>query len=301
MKILLAKHLWDYEGTPIATYATSLSRAFTQAGHEVTEIDKQIILDDSVYRAHDLLFDIDCGKDMKGDQKFHLCHPKIQSLIKTVFFAIDSHGNADMHQRLSRSADYVFFAIWDKRDLFADHPSATWTPSFTDLAYFDGETFTSEKTKDFCFLGSLGGLDRADPMVKACKDNNWTFDVDEVGRKGKHTWPRTAERMGACRFGFNHGQKHDGPNLRTIETMAMKLPLICDQDTRDGKGFLFEPWQHYIPYKAYSYEGLLERMQWCMTNPDKAAKIAKQAYDEVCLNHLASHRVQTILEVVCKS
>lgn len=300
MKILLVKHLWDYEGKPIATYATSLSKAFINAGHEVTEISKQSILDEAEYKKHDLLFDIDCGKDMTGQHKFHLTVPNIQSWIKTAFFAVDSHGNADLHQHLSRKADYVFFAVWDKRDIFSDHPSVTWTPSFTDLEYFDGETYQAEKTKDFCFIGSRHGLDRADPMIEICKASNWTYDVDEVGRKGKHCWPRTAERMATSRFGFNHGQKHDGPNLRIMETMAMKLPLICDQDPRDGKGFLFEPWQHYIPYKAYSYDGLLERMQWCISNPEKAAKIAKQAYDEVCNNHLASNRVETILEVVSK-
>jgi len=298
MKILLVKHLWEYEGKSIATYASSLSRAFTEAGHEVTEIDKQNILEDNYYRSHDLLLDIDCGKDMTGDHKFHLMHPKIQSLIKTVFFAIDSHGNPDMHQVLSRQAHHVFFAVWAKRDLFADHPSATWTPSFTDLEYFDGKKFIDAKTKDFCFLGTRHGQDRADPMVKICKTNNWTYDVDEVGRKGKHCWPRTAERMAACRFGFNHGQKHDGPNLRVMETMAMKLPLICDKDSRDGKGFLFEPWQHYIPYEAYTYEGLAERMNWCINNHEKAAKIAEQAYTEVCNNHLVQHRVKTLLEVV---
>lgn len=299
MKILLAKHLWEYEGTPIATYATSLSREFTAAGHEVTEVDKQIIIPNAEFKKHDLLFDIDCGKDMSGDHKFHLCHPKIRSLIKTAFFAVDSHGNADLHQMLSRQADHVFFAVWDRRDLFSDHPSATWTPSFTDLEYFDAEKFKEPKTTDFVFLGTRHGLDRANPMVKACKENGWSYDVDEVGRKGKHCWPRTAQRMAACRFGFNHGQKHDGPNLRTIETMAMRLPLVCERDERDGKGFLFEPWQHYIPYDAYTYNGLADRMKWCIDNPEKAAKIASQGYEEVKLNHLAKHRVKTILEVVC--
>jgi spore maturation protein CgeB len=300
MKILLIKHLWNYEGQPIATYASSLSKAFTEAGHEVTEIDKQLILEDNEYKKYDLLFDIDCGKDMTGEHKFHLWKPKIQSLIKTAFFAIDSHGNADLHEKLARFSDHVFFAVWDKRDLFADHPSATWTPSFTDLEHFDGEKYVAEKTFDFGFFGSRHGQDRAAPMVDICKQNSWSYDVDEVGRKGKHTWPRTAQRMAACRVGFNHGQKHDGPNLRIMETMAMKLPLICDLDPRDGKGFLFEPWQHYIPYTAYTYEGLEDRMQWCMKNPDKAAKIAAQGYKEVCNNHLAEHRVNTILEVINK-
>lgn len=298
MKILVARIKKYYEGSLIDTYSGSIVRELQTAGHEVTETSKDRLKDDNEYKAYDLFLDIDSGRDTDQSYKFHAYDKKVP--IKSAAILIDSHGNPDMHKRIASRTDHVFFAVWDRRDLFSDHPSTTWFPNFTDLTHFDGETFTSEKTKDFCFMGSKDGLDRADPMVKVCKDNNWTYDVDEVGRKGKHVWPRTALRMAACRFGFNHGQKHDGPNLRVMETMAMKLPLICDRDERDGKGFLFEPWHHYIPYAAYSYDGLQERMQWCIDNPEKAAVIAENAYVEVNRNHLVKNRVETVLEVVCR-
>ena len=299
MKIIVPHFNYYYENRLIETYSHSLVRELKSRGHEVLEVSKERLTDEE-YKKHDLLLDVDCGRGMDQSYTFHMYDGKVP--IKSAVIFIDSHGHPDAHKRVATRADHVFFAVWDKRELFADHPSVTWFPNFTDLAHFDRAHFQAPiKDFDFCFFGTRGGQERADPLVKICKEQGWSYDVDEVGRKGKHRWPNTAIRMSHCRFGFNHGQKHDGPNLRVMETMAMGLPLICDQDPRDGKGFLFEPWQHYIPYDAYSYDGLYERMKWCMSNPEKAYKIADQAYREVCNNHLVQHRVDKLLEVVCGS
>jgi glycosyltransferase involved in cell wall biosynthesis len=296
MKILFPHIRNTYKGKEIITYTHSIARELRIKGHEVIECSKDRLPVEH-YKQYDLLLDIDCGRDLDQSYKFHLWDSPVPC--KSAVILVDTHGKPDEHQRLSRHADHVFFAVWDKRDLFSDHKSAHWLPNFTDLKHFNSaEHQNSQKIFDFCFFGSKGGLDRADMLKAICEVKNWKYDIDEVGRKGKHRWPRTAERMAACRFAFNHGQKHDGPNLRVMESMAMGLPLICDQDKRDGKGYLFEPWQHYIPYEAYTYDGLEQRMQWCIDNPEKAAKIAEQAYKEVCNNHLAVHRVEKILEVV---
>lgn len=295
MKILVPHIMNYYEGKPILAYSHSIVRVLREQGHDVTEVSKAQLLEDNAYKAYDLLLDIDCGRDIDQSYRFHLHKPVP---IKSAIILIDSHGKPDEHLQLSRHADHVFYAVWDKRELFAGHPSAHWFPNFTDLKHFNGKTLAMAKKFDFGFFGSKGGLDRADKLIEICKSLNYSYDVDEIGRKGKHRWPNTAMRMSACRFGFNHGQKHDSPNLRVMETMAMGLPLISDQDPRSGMGFLFEPWQHYIPYEAYTYNGLENRMKWCMENPDKAAKIAQQAYDEVCKNHLVEHRVSKLLEVV---
>lgn len=302
MKVLFSHYNYYYDNRLIETYSHSFVRELRASGHEVTETGKARLTDEE-YKQYDLFVDVDCGKGTDQQYTFHLEGGALP--IKSAIILIDSHGKPDYHKKVATFADHVFFAVWDKRDLFADHPSATWFPNFTDAHHFDGKrqavlSDVQPGQFDFCFFGTKGGLDRADPLVKICKEQGYTYDVDEIGRKGKHRWPNTAKRMAACRFGFNHGQKHDGPNLRVMETMAMKLPLICDKDPRDGKGYLFEPWQHYIPYDAYTYDGLAERMAWCMKNPDKAAKIAEQAYEEVFRNHLVQHRVKSFLEVVEK-
>jgi spore maturation protein CgeB len=103
--------------------------------------------------------------------------------------------------------------------------------------------------------------------------------------------------MGACRNLFNHGQKHDGPNLRVMESMLMMRPLITDVDARSGMELLFTAGTDYIPYEAYSYEGLEEAMKWAIYNPRDAAHIAANAYTEVNTKHLVQNRIDQILEV----
>jgi spore maturation protein CgeB len=99
--------------------------------------------------------------------------------------------------------------------------------------------------------------------------------------------------MEKCRFLFNKGQKHD-INLRIFESMAMGVPLICDQDERSGIDLLFKPWVHYIPYS--SKETLEQVMEICMSGFE-AQNIVDAAEKEVLSKHLVKHRVQKILEV----
>jgi hypothetical protein len=177
--------------------------------------------------------------------------------------------------------------VWDKRDLFAKHPSAHFCPNFTDLRWFDGLKYKEEEVFDFGFFGSKGGLERADHLVNLANNNGWTHDVRQVCPGHKHRWPFTAQAMAKCKNLFNHGQKHD-LNLRIMESMAMLKPLICD----------FKSYTHYMPYEYFKYEGLEKSMQWCMYNPIKAAQMAKRAYEEVTKKHLVEHRVHQILEII---
>jgi spore maturation protein CgeB len=204
-----------------------------------------------------------------------------------------------MHSRIARRADHVFFAVWDKRDLFADHSSAHWAPNFTDLEYFNREHHKAITPEfDFGFFGSKGGLERAEPMKDIANKNNWTYDVRQVGSKGKHQWPSTAEAMSKCKALYNHDQKHDGPNLRVIESMAVGRVLITPNDPRSGMGYLFEPWQDYLPYTPYTCEGLEERMKFAIGRENACTQIAENAYQKVVKNHLTKHRINQILEVV---
>ena len=98
---------------------------------------------------------------------------------------------------------------------------------------------------------------------------------------------------------FNHSQKHDGPNLRVVESMAVGRPLIQDYDERSGMNQLFVQGDHYFPYKAYSYEGLEETCKFVMDNPETAKLVADRAYDEVAAHHTISNRVDTMLDIIC--
>lgn len=292
MKLMITRNKWFYEGREVDTYSGSLVRVFREKGYDVVDAVKDPNID---YTGIDFLLDIDCGRDSKG-QLIWQCAEKRASVPSGVLL-IDTHGRPTEHRRLAKNYDHVFFAVWDKRDLFVNHPSAHFLANFTDLKWFNGEDYTDiEQTTDFLMIGSKHGLHRASPMIEVAEKYRWSTDVREVGRQWKHRWPRSAEVMATAKNLFNHGQKHD-INLRIFESIAMKRPLICDCDRRSGIRQLFQPWKHFIPYE-YDYSGLEDAMIWVVNNPQKAKSIAENAYREVRKNHLAENRVQQILEVI---
>lgn len=297
MRILFAHRTSVVNDRPVETYSRSMVRELRSLGHEVIECGKNPLNKIGCYKRYDLLIDVDCGRDSKGELHWH--GEKNKPPVTSVVWLIDSHGWPDMHRRLSKNYDHVFFAVWDKRDLFSTHSSAHWCPNATDLRWFGRDHFTSIKpVHDFGFFGSKGGLDRAIPLTEESKKRDYSVTVRQVAAGGKHRWPFTGQVMSACRNLFNHGQKHDGPNLRVMESMAIGRPLISDQDPRSGMDKLFTPWLHYIPYEAYTYKGLDTAMEFCYHEAEKAKIIAENAYIEVKEKHLIKHRINQLLEVI---
>jgi len=302
MKFLVAHNGRMFGNEPIETYARSMIRVLREKGHEVVETVKKPLFNVEVYRSVDYLLDIDCGRDERGLLRWHAEHMKPPC--KSIVYFIDSHGYPDDHKRLAPRYDHVFFAVWNRRDLFAKHPSAHWSPNFTDKKWFDKENLKHVQVHyDFGFFGSKGGLDRAYPMRDIAESMGCTYRIAQVRKPEKPRWPYTAEAMRECNYLFNHGQKHDGPNLRVMESMMVGRPLITDVDATDGMGKLFTPYKHFVPYGEfkdgkYSHEGLKEAMLFCRNNPVSAGIIANNAYQEVKSHHLVENRIDQILEVV---
>jgi len=293
MRILLGyRQDWDRE-RPVESYARSFHSNFERAGNEVTAVGEghKLQHDDIRYRNYDLFMQLDNGRNKYGDLGFKL----VDRILSAVLFT-DSHGQfGDLHQQWAAKYNHVFFAVWNERDRFKGHPSAHWCPNATDEKFFP--LATCIPTFDFGFHGSKGGLDRATTMKAICEQNKWTYDVRQVNGAFKHRWPMTAEAMGQCRVLWNMGQKHDGPNLRVIESMAVGRPLITEVDSLNGMGKLFQEGIHYLGYKAYSLEGMEEQMKWCMNNLSCAKKLGEIGRKEVVAKHLIKHRVQQMLEV----
>lgn len=299
MRVMVAHNGQYLANQPIETYARSMIRVLRSLGHEVLEAPKAPLTKPDAYHQVDFLLDIDCGRDSSGQLRWH--GETVKPPCKSAVYFIDSHGYPTEHKRLAPRYDHVFFAVWDKRDLFASHPSAHWCPNFTDLHWFNGASYdyyTHSSRYDFGFFGSKGGLGRAKPLIEIANDNGWTHDVRQVSKQGKHRWPYLAEAMARCRVLFNHGQKHDGPNLRVMESMAMRRPLITDLEDRSGMSRLFTPFVHYAPIASYTYKGLGARMIDVMKAPEEAERMAQRAYDEVVAKHLVQNRIEQILEVV---
>lgn len=286
----------EYKGEIVKSYAHSFVETLQAQGFNVTLCGKGT---DTSYETqlltfeHDFFIDLDCGRDREGN--LHFLHEKCPLPAAVIF--TDSHGNPTLHKRAAKNYDHVFFAVWDKRQLFENHPSAHWLPNATDTTWFNPSFKTMHPEYDFGFFGSKGGLHRADPLIEICKRRGWTYNVSQICPPWKHMWPATAEAMGKCRFLFNHGQKHD-LNLRVFESMAMGIPLISDFDIRSGSDKLFEPWTHYIPYTSYTYDGLEYAMEWAMENELETYTIAEEAHKLVASKHLVHHRVEKVLETI---
>lgn len=297
MKILFAHNLFYMGGTlaPIHTYSRCMMRELRALGHDVVEVTKEPLALEK-YKRFDLLFEVDCGRDLKGNESWHGHNREIP--IPSVAYLIDSHGKPDLHYALQRNYTHVFFAVWDQRDLFRDHKSAHWCPNFTDAEHFNPKFKAVVPKYDFGFFGSKGGLKRADKLKEYANKNGWSYHVAQAGNKGTQRWPATAQAMGECSILFNHGQKHDDPNLRVMESMAMQLPLITPSDPRSGIGYLFEPWQDYIPYEGYSFNGLEKAMHFAYHKREAAQRIAEAAWTKVMTKHLTEHRIAQIMGVV---
>lgn len=300
MKIILGYRLDFRKDKPVETYARCFHQELELRGHTVHpfgeghEVPSPIQYD---YKAYDLMIELDCGRSRSNEHGY--LQPELQLKIPSAIWYIDSHGHPSLHKRMSEHYDHVFFAVWSKRDLFYKHPSAHWCPCATDLKHFGYKNFLNvELQYDFGFFGSKGGLGRADALKEVCEKNGWSYDVRQVSKPFRHKWPQTGGAMRACSFLFNHSQKHDAPNQRVMESMAMNRPLLTDNDPIGGMSKLFVDGYHYIGYESYTYADLEEKCKWVVDHPDEVAKIAEQAYDEVRAKHTIASRVEQVLEVV---
>ncbi len=300
-EILLNYRIDWSDDASVPTYATCFHRQLLLAEHNVTAIGEGQDYKDIKevnQKKYDLFIDLDCGRNQKG--KLHFANGENEKRIEipSAVKFIDTHGYPSLHRRLAKQYDHVFFAVWDKRDLFSNLPSAHWCPNASDDMWFDHINHTEEPPRfSLGFFGSKGGLSRADGAIAVCKRRKLPYDIREIGRSYKTRWPRTAEAMLACSVLFNKGQKHDGPNQRVIESMLMNRPLITDRDSRDGMDKLFKEGEHYLGYNNESELG--NQLEWCLsgTTKDLAESMAARAYIEVKSKHLIKHRVAQILEV----
>jgi hypothetical protein len=298
-KILLGyRQDFDKRSDLVKSYSISTHEALEALGHTVLPVGeghKFESLQDIPWNlsTYDLFIDVDSGRNHDGELAFQTEKPPIPSAVRY----IDTHGHPDLHKKLAGNYDHVFFAVWDKRDIFEDHPSAHWCPNASDAKHFYKDILPAahdSRPFDIGFFGTKHGLARADILKPIASRHAWTLDVRQLG-KNSLRWPHTAEAMAQCKVLFNHGQKHDGPNQRVIESMLMERPLVTDRDDQDGMSKLFKEGEHYL---GYSNEAeLANQIDWCMREPSLAAGMARRAYALAVERHQVIHRVEQILEV----
>ena len=299
--ILGCRKQTDKRGNPVLSYTDSTRDALISLGHTVISMgeghqyEKFSDVPSKLLDSQALFIDIDDGRNSKGKLVFH-CQEEKAPIPSAVRF-VDTHGYPSLHKRMAKNYDHVFFAVWDKRDIFTHHTSVHWCPNASDAKHFYKGILPEvhdSRPFDVGFFGSKGGIDRADVLGPMGERNKWKVDVREIGRSGGR-WPKTAEAMAHCKVLFNRNQKHDGPNQRVIESMLMERPLITDRDPRDGMSELFTEGEHYLGYDSDSE--LANNIQWCLREPSLALSMARRSYTLAVAKHQVKHRVEQILEV----
>jgi hypothetical protein len=297
MNIIVAYRSDIWRDRPVECYPRCYVRDLRRKGYKVLEIGEghdTVSLRDVNQSRYDLLLEIENGRSQNGKLRFQSQNNEIS--IPSAIIVIDSHGHPDIHAEIASSYDHVFFAVWDKRDIFAGHPSAHWCPNTSDSEFFNFDLANYEdEISDFGFFGSKGGLKRADILKEVCNELGLSCDVRQIGKNYRHRWPQTAHAMIGCNFLFNKGQKHDGPNQRVIESMLCAKPLFNDIDDRDGMSKLFVEGKHFIGYKGK--EDLREKILWAIDNREDVGEISANAYEEAMFRHQVRNRVDQILEV----
>lgn len=294
---------YDKQSRPMPSYAGSIARELSKK-HELTFVgeghkgcySKMEEMPEKEIKKHDLFLDIDCGRSRDG--KLHFQYHDKKCPIPNAIRLIDTHGYPSLHRRIAKNYSHVFFAVYRRRDLFSNLPSAHWCPNSSDDVWFDYLHWPKQWNNPenyFGFFGSKGGLERADDLVSLCTSREYPFDVREIGAHNRSRWPGTAKAMANCKILYNRGQKHDGPNQRVIESMLMRRPLISDRDKEDGMSLLFEEGTHFLSYDSKAELGL--HLDWALEEYDLASNMAKRAYILVKEKHLVKHRVQQIEEI----
>lgn len=310
MKIILSYRRDIWRDRVVECYPTCYAKRLLEKGHDIVEIGEGhsiVKIEDVDVSKWDLLLEIENGRGEDGKLRFQLQNST--PLVTSAVVLIDSHGHPDLHKSIAGLYSHVFFAVHAQRDLFVSHPSAHWLPCTSDPEFFCPHVPVGKKPGSrrpvfkqhfpkfqFGFFGSKTGLYRGDILKEACQELGYSHDIRQVGKAHRHRWPETCEAMHECRYLFNKGQKHDGPNQRVIESMAVKKLLFNDIDEREGMSLLFEEGKHFLGYKDKNE--LKEKMLWAVNNPVLADTIAKAGWGEVRSKHFVTHRLDRILEVV---
>lgn len=295
MRIAISYREDIHNGQIVESYARCFRKEFMSLGHQVFNV---YYTKEWQTKDYDLYLELDNGRDKENNLGFNQSKLQIKSIPTAVLFT-DSHGQPDLHQSIAKNYQHVFFAVWAKRDLFANHSSAHWCPNATDPLWFPAANDIRNQPPEFSFgfFGSKGGLDRTTSLKAICEHHGWSYDIRQVNGNWKPKWPFTAEAMANCANLFNMGQKHDGPNLRVLESMAVGRPLITEVDPKNGMDQLFKEGEHYLGYEAYTFNGLEEKMLWAIAHPGWALSMANKAYALVMEKHLIKHRAQQMMEV----
>jgi glycosyltransferase involved in cell wall biosynthesis len=142
------------------------------------------------------------------------------------------------------------------------------------------------KTVDIGFCGNPGSGERhayinflAQHYGPRFKFDNFVIGKDMV------------TSLNSCRIQFNRNLAND-INYRTFEAMGCKTLMVTNET--ENLSNLFKIGEHLLTYRDHNH--LVEVLNWAISNPVEAAKIADAGYAHVKANHTYEVRCRWLLE-----
>lgn len=209
-----------------------------------------------------------------------------ESKIPIVFYSVDIHHHAELHEYLSHVVDYMFVAQRDYVSELRKKASCPveWLPLWASR-YVEA---SSDKSYGAVFVGTLDS-DLNPDRVQFFEA--LTKEVDVLCMTGKY-W----EIFPHSEIVINQTVKGD-LNFRVFEAM-MCGSMLLTESAPNGLDLLFTAGEHMVTYKKGDVSDASEKVQHYLKDKVQARKIAEAGREEVLAKHTIQQRAETVFSVL---
>lgn len=205
--------------------------------------------------------------------------------IPTLFYGVDTHHHVELHSFLYELFDFTFIAQRDYLPYFHERGQfPEWLPLWA------SRMVVPQKEKEYgaTFVGSL------DPALNPSRVEffNRLKEAAPIFFTSGEWW----KYFDRSEIVVNQTVKGD-LNFRVFEVMISGALLLTE---RGGNGLLelFRDAEHLVTYEKNNVEEAAAKINYYLSNPDEARRIAKSGREEIVEKHLPIHRARKILEVL---
>lgn len=222
--------------------------------------------------------------------------------VPTIYYGQDTHVFFEEYLKVAKVQDYDYLFIAQKSDVekFKKNgcKNVYWLPPACDPEIH--RCYNIPKIYDLSFVGGMPTevpVKRGKEIFKRIKimpNLQSKFNMF-VGRKYLYDM---AKIYSQSRIVLNMSIQ-GCLNMRVFEALSCGSLLLTNR-TWDGIEELFKDKEHLVFYEDYNLNEIIEKVQYYLTNPEEAGKIAKKGQEEVHKNHTYLHRVKYILNTVLR-
>ena len=263
---------------------------FRKQGHKVLSVGTRDNMDvqllspfmDITEIGQKLHFEPDCVIAL--DESAPLLFTGFEKLeVPSIFYSVDTHHHADIHQHTAKLFDITYVAQCDYLSVFKNsNCDVRWMPLWASR-YIEP---VEEKKYGAVFVGTLNKklnpdrveffdeLQKIAPVLVKSGDWGEFFPYSEIV--------------------INQTVKCD-LNFRVFEAM-MTGALLLTEESENGLTELFHPGEHLITYKKGDTKEAAEKIKYYLEHKDECHAIAKAGRDEILRNHTEDERAARILK-----